>query len=115
MARAPPEGWQQVANDIEVKRWEQGSLAMLTTDDLACAAEMVVGRVSPRADEPDAPCLSNHLAIARAGVEEGLKLALRLLRDGDRSTPESDSGCDHDQRGDLVSIEIAAGESPGRG
>ena len=87
---------------------------MLTTDDLARAAEMVVGRISPEADEPDAPCLSNHLAIARAGVEEGLKLALRLLRDGDRSTPESDSGCHHDQRGDLVSIEIAAGESPGR-
>ena len=53
---------------------------MLTTDDLARAAEMVVGRLSSEADEPDVPCLRNHLDIARAGIEEGLKLALRLLR-----------------------------------
>ena len=87
---------------------------MLTTDDLARAAEMVVGRISPEADEPDAPCLRNHLDIARAGVEEGLKLALRLLRNGDRSAPYSDSGYDHDQCGALVNMGIAAGESPGR-
>jgi hypothetical protein len=87
---------------------------MLTTDDLARAAELAVGRVSPEADEPDARCLSNHLAIARTGVEEGLKLALRLLRDGDRSTPEPHPGPNHDQRGDLVRIAIAVGESPGR-
>lgn len=87
---------------------------MLTTDDLARAAEMDVGRISPEADEPDAPCLSNHLDIARAGVEEGLKLALRLLRDAGRSTPESASGDAHHQRCDLVSTAVAAGESPGR-
>ena len=87
---------------------------MLTTDDLARAAEMVVGRVSPEADEPDAPCLSNHLDIARAGVEEGLKLALRLLRSGDRSTPEPHPGSNHVQRGDLMRVTTAAGESPGR-
>jgi hypothetical protein len=87
---------------------------MLTTDDLTRAAEMVVGRVSPEADEPDAPCPSNHLDIARAGVEEGLKLALRLLRGTDRSTPETDSGCDRDQRDDLVRMTSAVGESTGR-
>ena len=86
---------------------------MLTTDDLTRAAEMVVGRVSPGADEPDAGCLSNHRAIARAGVEEGLKLALRLLRGGDRSAPEPHPGSNHDQCGDLVRMTIAAGESPG--
>ena len=87
---------------------------MLTTDDLARAAEVVVGRVSPETDEPSARCQSNHLVIARAGVEAGLKLALRLLRDGDRSAPESDPGYDHDHRSDLVRMTIAAGESPGR-
>jgi hypothetical protein len=87
---------------------------MLTTDDLTRAAEMVVGRLSLGADEPDAPCLSNHLDIARAGVEEGLMLALRLLRGGDRTAPEPHSGSNHDQRGDLVRMTIAAGESPGR-
>ena len=80
---------------------------MLTTDDVTSAAETVVGRASP---EPDAPCPSNHLAIARAGVEEGLRLALRVLRDGDRSTPELRGGSNHDQRGDLVTMTTAAEE-----
>jgi hypothetical protein len=87
---------------------------MLTTDDLTRAAQAVVSRVSSDANEPDAPCQSNHLAIARAGLEEGLKLALRRLRDGFHSAPDFNLGCDHDQHDDLMSMAIAAGESPER-
>lgn len=88
---------------------------MLTTDDLARAAETVIGRVSPEADAPDVPCRSNHLAIARAGVEEGLKLALRLLRDLSRALPTSDIALagDGEQR-NLVTGPVAACESPAR-
>jgi hypothetical protein len=87
---------------------------MLTTEDLAHAAETVVGSISLGADDPETPCRSNHLDIARAGIKEGLELALRLLRDRNPSAPESDPGYDHDQRDDLVSMTIAADQSPGR-
>lgn len=88
---------------------------MLTTDDLAHAAEMVVGRVSPNADERGAPCQSNHLVIARAGVEEGLKLALRLLRHEHGAVDGSSVADDRDDLHDsLLALTIEASEPPER-
>ena len=88
---------------------------MLTTDDLARAAEMVVGRVSPEADEPDAPCPSSHLDIARAGVEEGLKLALRLLRhEHGVAAASTVAGARDGQHDSVLAATIEASEPPGR-
>jgi hypothetical protein len=87
---------------------------MLTTDDLVHASETVVHRVNLGADVPDAPWRIDHLDIARAGVEAGLELALRRLREWFHSASDSNLGCDHDHHGDLVSMELAAAESPER-
>ena len=56
---------------------------MLETDDLILAAAAALGRVEPSPTNVRlaSPCRVNHADIARSGVEEGLKLALRALRD----------------------------------
>ena len=56
---------------------------MLAMDDLNRVAEVALDRVEPQADSVRRAmhCHVDHGDIARAGVEEGLKLALRLLRD----------------------------------
>jgi hypothetical protein len=67
---------------------------LLTDDELARVAETVVTRVDPEgaADPHEPECRVDHVAIARVGIEEGLKLAARLLRErsGRRTTSASD-------------------------
>ena len=56
---------------------------MLTVDDLARTARSVLDRVeSVKVTVAGDPvCAVDHLDIAQAGIEEGLKLALRVLRE----------------------------------
>ena len=56
---------------------------MLPSDDLNRVAEAALDRVQPQANDVlrATHCHVDHGDIARAGVEEGLKLALRLLQD----------------------------------
>ncbi len=56
---------------------------MLESEDLTRVADVALGRVQPDADaiHLESRCHVAHGAIARAGVEEGLKLALRMLHD----------------------------------
>ena len=87
---------------------------MLTVDDLTRAAETVVARVNPDSDRCDSPCRSNHLDIARAGVEEGLQLALRLLRHQHGGAPASDLvRSSANQHGEHVSKTSVPGKSSG--
>ena len=56
---------------------------MLTDDELTALAETALARVGARQPvnrHPDG-CHVHHLDIARVAIEEGLKLALRLLRE----------------------------------
>ena len=55
---------------------------MLGPDDLTQVADVALSRVQLPSDEVRLanPCHIDHADIARAGVEEGLKLALRLLQ-----------------------------------
>ena len=52
-------------------------------DELTRVADIALGRVQSDTDRVDltSHCHIDHGDIARAGVEEGLKLALRLLHD----------------------------------
>lgn len=61
---------------------------MLGPDDLARVADVALGRVQPDADviHLESRCQVDHEDIARAGVEEGLKLALRMLHERFGST-----------------------------
>ena len=61
---------------------------MLESDDLTRVADVALGRVQPDADviHTETRCHVDHGDIARAGVEEGLKLALRMLHDRFGST-----------------------------
>lgn len=56
---------------------------MLTDDELTRLAETALDRVNGLgAADGDAPgCQVDHLAITRVGIEEGLKLAARLLHE----------------------------------
>ena len=56
---------------------------MLTVDDLARAARSVLDRVDSVevTVAGDPVCAVHHLDIAQAGIEEGLKRALRVLRE----------------------------------
>ena len=56
---------------------------MLTDDELTHLAAIALERVGvqkPVNRHPDG-CHGDHLDIARVGIEEGLKLAVRLLRE----------------------------------
>jgi hypothetical protein len=57
---------------------------MLATEEFAGVIEGVLARVDPvgrpGADD-DQMCSRDHREIARKGIEEGLRLALRLLRE----------------------------------
>ena len=57
-------------------------------DDLTRVADIALGPVQPDADRVHlgSRCHVDHGDIARAGVEEGLKLALRVLHDRFGST-----------------------------
>ena len=68
---------------------------MLASDDLNRVAEAALDRVQTQADRVHLAihCHIDHGDIARAGVEEGLKLALRLLQD--RSGVPAGSQSDH--------------------
>ena len=65
---------------------------MLTIDDLARAARVALDRVESTNDsaETDSSCRVYHLDVAQAGVEEGLKLATRVLRQQSGPTRTSD-------------------------
>ena len=56
---------------------------MLTVGDLARAARSVLDRVDSEevTVAGDPVCAVDHLDLAQAGVEEGLELALRVLRE----------------------------------
>jgi hypothetical protein len=55
---------------------------MLAADELATAVEDIVAEVAPAGRPvPDRACSRDHRAIARRGIEAGLKLALRLLHE----------------------------------
>ena len=58
---------------------------MLAADELAMAVDGVVAEVDA-AGQPvaDRACSRDHRAIARRGIEAGLALALRLLREQGR-------------------------------
>lgn len=66
---------------------------MLTADDLARAARSVLDRVDSVevTISGDPVCAVGHLDIAQAGIEEGLELALRMLRQQFESLQASDS------------------------
>ena len=66
---------------------------MLTVDNLAWAGRSVLDRVDPvEVTVAGYPvCAVDHLDIARAGIEEGLELALRVLRQQFGSIWTSDS------------------------
>ena len=66
---------------------------MLTVDDLARAARSVLDRVDSEevTVAGDPVCAVDHLDIARAGIEQGLELALRVLRQQFESLQASDS------------------------
>ena len=61
---------------------------MLGPDDLGRMAKVALGRVQPEADviHLQSRCHVDHEDIARAGVEEGLKLALQMLQERFGST-----------------------------
>ena len=61
---------------------------MLGPDDLTRVADVALGRAEPDVDRTHlgSRCHVDHGAIARAGVKEGLKLALRMLHDRFGST-----------------------------
>jgi hypothetical protein len=65
---------------------------MSESDDLNRVAGVALDRVQPRPDSVwrAMPCHVDHGDVARAGVEEGLKLALRLLQEqsGVTTSPE---------------------------
>ena len=67
---------------------------MLTVDDLARAARSVLDRVDSVevTVAGDPVCAVDHLDIAQAGIEEGLELALRVLRE--QFGPTRTSGTD---------------------
>jgi hypothetical protein len=57
---------------------------MLATEEFIGVIEGVLARVDPVGQpvaDHDQMCSRDHREIARKGVEEGLKLALRLLRE----------------------------------
>ena len=88
---------------------------MLTVDELTVLAGIALGRVE--AEEVtagrDTGCHVDHLTIARVGIEEGLKLALRLLREqpGAMRTSEMD-GSDADQSEEPDCLSLRIGHSP---
>jgi hypothetical protein len=55
---------------------------MLRADELTMAVEEIVAEVDP-AGQPvaDRACYRDHRAIARRGIEAGLRIALSLLRE----------------------------------
>ncbi|MCC6176198.1 MAG: hypothetical protein IT305_12905 [Chloroflexi bacterium] len=88
---------------------------MVTVDDLTRTARAVVDRVgSVAATAASAPgCQVDHLDIARVGIEEGLKLAIRLLRDQSGPTRVRDlDGTADDQPGELPRLAPRISRSP---
>lgn len=88
---------------------------MLTVDDLNRTARTVVARMdsvaTTTASAPD--CQADHLDIARVGIEEGLKLALRLLRDQSGPTRLRDlDRTANDQQGELPRLAPRISHSP---
>ena len=88
---------------------------MLTGEELTQVAGIALSRVG--LEEPtvghETGCHVDHLEIARAGIEEGLKLALRLLRKqpGVLTTSGMD-GSDADQPEKLGRLKLGIGDSP---
>lgn len=90
---------------------------MITIGDLARAATTALTRVSSgtTTGESETTCPLDHGVIARAGVEEGLELALRLLREDHRLMPASTPiGEGNGRSGDLMCPPIVASNSPDR-
>ena len=88
---------------------------MLTVDDLARTARTVVDRMdSVTATAASVPgCQVDHLDIARVGIEEGLKLAIRLLRDQRGLTRTCDlDGTANAQPGELPGLAPGISHSP---
>ena len=75
---------------------------MLTVDDLARGARTALDRVDSVevTVAGDPVCAVDHLGIAQAGVEEGLALALRVLREqfGPMRTSGTDRTVDDETR-----------------
>jgi hypothetical protein len=77
---------------------------VLTANDLARAARIALDRVESVMDSPETvpDCRVDHIEIARVGIEEGLKLAIRVLRQ--QSEPSRTLDLDrtaHDQSPEL--------------
>jgi len=72
----PSHGWPIFANP-------KGRIAVLADDELTRVAEIAAARVDREgtADRHGPECHVDHVTIARTGIEEGLKLAARLLRE----------------------------------
>ena len=90
---------------------------MLNVDELTQVAGVALSRVETEdttaGHEPG--CHVDHLAIARVGIEEGLKLALRLIREQPGATRTSEMGGSEvaqSEGPDCLSIGI--GRSPNR-
>ena len=88
---------------------------MLTVDELTHVAEIALSRVDP--EEPtvghESGCHVDHLEIDRVGIEEGLKLALRMLREQPgvmRTSELDDSATDQSEEPDCLKLGI--GNSP---
>lgn len=88
---------------------------MLTADELTHVAGMVLSRVGPKEVTAghETGRHVDHLEIARVGIEEGLKLALRMLREqpGVMRTSDLDgSATDQSEEPDCLTLGI--GHSP---
>src|SRR5205823_5893442 len=81
---------------------------VLTADDVARATRVALDRVESVRDsaETDSNCRVDHLGIAQAGVEEGLKLAMRVLRQ--QSGPIRTSYPDHTASAELRELTYPA-------
>jgi hypothetical protein len=88
---------------------------MLTLDDLTQMAGIVLSRVEPEEATAghEAGCHVDHHEIARIGIEEGLNLALRMLREQSGVTTPSDlDGSAADQPEVPGCLKLGIGDSP---
>jgi hypothetical protein len=104
-----------VRSAIQSRGDPEKEVHVLTADDLARAARVALDRVESVKDaaaaDPDSRV--DHFDLTLAGVEEGLKLAMRVLRQQSGLTPTSDPDRKaHDDSQELPCPVLGGSHSP---